>query len=334
MKRNLIEVAEVALAPIPITAIRCGLLCALLLVQSPLPSRAAERQILHNHIPAAATNTAAVRRSSRWERLDLTIGLPLRDREALTNLLRQIYDPASTNYHHYLAPEEFAQRFGPTEKDYQAVVSFAQSHGLIVTGRHPNRTLVSVRGSVAAIEQAFHVALQEYQHPTESRTFRAPDVEPSLDLAVPVLAVSGLDNFVVPHPCFRPIALKMAKPDLTGSGPSGFFLGFDFRRAYAPGTSLTGTGQTVGLVEFDGYYHQDVAAYETLAGLPNVPVTTVLLDGFNGSAGGANIEVALDIDMAISMAPGLSQVIVYEGTNPNDVLNRIATDRLARQASA
>ena len=334
MKRTLFVVAEAALAFIPTTATGVGLLWALLLVQFPLHSRAAERQFLHNHIPAAATNAAAVRRSSRWERLDVTIGLPLRNREALTNLLQQIYDPASTNYHHYLTSEQFEQRFSPTDKDYQAVVRFAQSHGLIVTGRHPNRTLVSARGSVAAIEQALHVTLHEYQHPTESRMFRAPDVEPSLDLAVPVLAVTGLDNFVVPHPCFRPIPLEPPKPALTGSGPNGLFLGFDFRRAYAPGTALTGTGQTVGLVEFDGYYHQDVAAYETLAGLPNVPIATVLLDGFNGSAGINNVEVALDIDMAIAMAPGLSQVIVYEGTSPNSVLNRIATDNQAKQVSA
>jgi uncharacterized repeat protein (TIGR03803 family) len=33
------------------------------------------------------------------------------------------------------------------------------------------------------------------------------------------------------------------------------------------------------------------------------------------------------------MAPGVSQVLVYEGTTPNDVLNRMATDDLARQLS-
>ena len=49
---------------------------------------------------------------------------------------------------------------------------------------------------------------------------------------------------------------------------------------------LTGTGQTVGLVEFDsGYYQSDITAYENLAGLPNVPVSAVLLDGYNGAAG-------------------------------------------------
>ena len=298
-------------------------------------ARAAERQFLHNPISAVVTNSTPLRHSSRWTRLNLAIGLPLRDREGLTNLLQQLYDPASPNYHRFLTPEQFAERFGPTEKDYQAVVKFAQTHGLIVTGKHPNRTLVSVRGTVADIERAFHVTLNEYQHPTEPRTFYAPDVEPSLDLAVPVLAVSGLDNYVIPHPCLKPIPREQAKPDLTGSGPGGAFLGNDFRAAYVPGVPLTGTGQTVGLLEFDsGYYQSDITAYENLAGLPNVPVSAVLLDGYNGAAGSGNDEVSLDIEMAISMAPGLKGVIVYEGSTTDDILNRMATDNLAKQIGA
>ncbi len=335
MKKNAFVLAEFVRSATPAITIRALLIYgAAFLALLATPARAAQLQVLRNHVPAAATNAAMVRRSSRWERLDLTIGLPLKNQAALTNLLHQLYDPASTNYHQFLSPEQFAERFGPTAADYDKVVNFAKTHGLIVMATHPNRTLVSVKGSVAQIEQAFHVTLNEYQHPTEARTFRAPNVEPSLDLAVPVLAISGLDDYVIPHPCFKVIPTNAPQPALTGSGPGGYYLGFDFRHAYVPGTPMTGAGQAVGLLEFDGYFHQDVASYEVQAGLPNVPITTVLLDGFNGSPGAANDEVSLDIDMAVSMAPGLAQIIVYEGTVPNDVLNRIATDKLVNQASA
>ena len=336
MKTSLSGPHEIKLATLPAAAVRVWLLWALLPGLCAISAPAGERQFLHNHVPAAVTNAAPVRHCSRWDRLNLTIGLPLRDREGLTNLLQQLYDPASPDFHRYLTADEFARRFGPTEEDYEAVVGFAQSHGLRVTARHPNRTLVSVKGTVADIERAFHVTLNEYQHPTESRTFYAPDVEPSLDLATPILGISGLDNFVVPHPCFRPIAPEEAKPDLTGSGPGGTYMGYDFRAAYVPGETLTGTGQTVGLLEFDaGYLQSDITAYETQAGLPNVPVSAVLLDGYNGTPGGEdNIEVSLDIEMAISMAPGLAGVIVYEGSTTDDILNRMATDNLAKQTSA
>ncbi len=63
-----------------------------------------------------------------------------------------------------------------------------------------------------------------------------------------------------------------------------------------------------------------------------MPVQTVLLDGFSGSPGGANLEVILDIMMAAYVAPG-ANIVVYEGTNWNDVLNRMATDNTAKQLS-
>ncbi len=99
--------------------------------------------------------------------------------------------------------------------------------------------------------------------------------------------------------------------------------------------TLTGAGQTVGLLEFDsGFFQSDITAYENLAGLPNVPISAVLLDGYNGGPGAANDEVSLDIEMAISMAPGLAAVIVYEGDVTDDILNRMATDDVAKQIGA
>ena len=90
----------------------------------------------------------------------------------------------------------------------------------------------------------------------------------------------------------------------------------------------------MGLVEFDGFFAADVAAYRAAAGLTAVPLKTVLLDGMTGAAGGNNAEVSLDIDMANSMAPGLASIIVYEGAEPDDILGRMAADNSAKQLSA
>jgi len=268
--------------------------------------------------------------------LKLVVGLPLRNQAALTGLLHDLYDPASPRFHHYLTPGQFIEQFGPGEEDYQQVIHFAVSHGLTVTSTHANRTLLDVKGSVADIERAFHVRMGVYQHPTEARTFHAPDADPSLELAVPILGIVGLDDFVLPRPMNLKVAFDRtnAASFVSGSGPGGYFLGNDFRAAYAPGVGLTGAGQAVGLFEMDGYYSSDIVQYESLAKLPNVTLTNVLLDGFNGAPGQNNIEVALDIDMAISMAPGLLEVIVYEGTTPDDILNRMAMDNQASQLSS
>ncbi len=321
------------------------LIAFLLLAASSVP--AAEPQKLSGHVPRAVSHLQSSGALAETNRLRLAFGLPLRNREALTNLLEEIGLPGAANYRRHLTPEQFTEQFGPTAQDYQSVVDFARAAGLTVTTTHPNRLLVSVEGSVADIQRALHVKLRLYPHPKESRQFFAPDTEPSLDLATPVLRVSGLDNFTAPHPKNlrrSPGGQAVLQVGVTQPHP---YIGSDFRNAYAPGVTLTGTGQSVGLFELDGYYAADIASYVKQAGLPAVPVSPVLIDGYDGVPAGpssqfccGNEEVALDIEMAISMAPGLSKVLVYEGTynNPttamiDDVLNRMATDNLAKQLS-
>jgi len=304
-------------------------------------AHAQQRRTLSGHVPPAATQLQPVDRLPGSTRLNLAIGLPLRNQEGLTKLLQQIYDPSSPQYRHYLTPEQFTEKFGPTEQDYQAVMDFAKRNGFRITATHPNRLLLDVDASVADIEKAFHVTIRVYQHPKEARRFFAPDVEPSVEMNVPVLAINGLNNFTRPHPA----GLKIGPHQKTahahpadGSGTGSTYMGYDFRAAYAPGVTLDGSGQSIGLVQFDGYHTNDITDYESMAGLPNVTLTNIYIDGFDGTPSDTdgNVEVSLDIEMVISMAPGLAKVILYEASSngvPNDVLNRMATDNQARQLS-
>jgi len=309
------------------------------------PGIAAERQVLHGHVPAAVArfNLQPTGQLPATKSLHLAIGLPLRNQAALTDLIQQLYDPASPNYHQYLTPEQFTEQFGPTEQDYQKVIAFAKRNGLTVTGTSANRVLLDVSGSVADIEKAFQVTMLTYRHPTEARDFFAPDTEPTVAAALPVVDIQGLSDFSRPHPKLVKRGVANAVPQ-NGSAPdgSGAYFGNDFRNAYVPVTTLTGAGQAVGLVEFDGFYSNDIVAYATAAGngRTNIPIQTVLIDGVSGTPGysgisGANDEVSLDIEMAIAMAPGLAKVVVYEGGSlQNDVLNTmVAASNTVRNLS-
>src|SRR5262249_33656501 len=105
------------------------------------------------------------------------------------------------------------------------------------------------------------------------------------------------------------------------------------------GTTLNGSGQTLGLFELDGYTASDVTNYENFFSLPHVTLQNVLVDGFSGipSGGGGSAEVTLDIELQIALAPGATRILVYEGPNSTagvvDTYNRIATDNLAKQIS-
>ena len=288
-----------------------GLCLSVALVAGPV--RGAELRAVRGTVPGVVSRLAATGRLAGTNRLTLAIGLPLRDPEGLSNLLRELYDPASANYHRFLSTSDFTERFGPTAGDYEAVAAYFEGRGLRVSERHANRMLLDVEGSVAEIEAALQVHLNTYAHPEENREFYAPDTEPKVEEGLPVAGISGLDNYARPRPRLRVQALDAgveAGPNL-GSGPSGTYMGKDFRAAYAPGTALTGSGQVVGLLQFDGYTLADITNYEGRMGLTNyVPLTNVLLDGYGGAptGTGGEVEVSLDIEMAISMAPGLAGI--------------------------
>jgi subtilase family serine protease len=196
--------------------------------------------------------------------------------------------------------------------------------------------VVDVEGAAANIEDALHVKLGVYQHPLEHRTFYAPDREPSVDLDVRLLHISGLDNFALPH-----AKLSHAKNTHsggspgTGSGPSGAFIGSDLRAAYYGLGSLTGTGQAVGLFEFGGYNIADVQNYfKNVNQTSTVPVNGVSLNGVAVNCPKCeDSEQVLDIEIAASMAPGLSQIQVYVGSSDVSIFNQMAADNISKQLS-
>jgi uncharacterized repeat protein (TIGR03803 family) len=322
-----------------------GALASLLFAHT---SAAAPLQKVRDPIHEVVSRLTPAERMNGSEQMRLAISLPLRNPQGLNDFLRQVYSPTSPNYRHFLSPSEFTEKFGPSKEDYESVLAFARAQGLKVTGTHSNRMIVDVEAPVSTVEGALHVKMHSFQHPREGRKFYAPDSEPTVDLPVAIKGISGLSNYSIPRPHAKScqvLASGSANGPASGSvkanagsGPGGTYSGNDFRSAYVPSTSLTGQGQSIAMLEFDGYYADDITYYEDYAGLPHVPLINVLLDGFNGSPSGfgGEVEVALDIEVAIALAPNLSSIIVYEAGpygNFHDILNRIANDNLAKQVS-
>jgi len=275
------------------------------------------------------------------ERLQLAIQLPLRNQAELTQLLHDLYDPTSPQFHKFLSVSEFTRRFAPTEADYKRVVDWAEAKHLDVIAKTPNRRLVGIEGSAEEVGRAFQVKVNNYRHPTEGRMFFSADREPvAVGLSVPLLQITGMNNYVLPHPMLKRGVAKNA----AGSGPSGEYLPSDIRAAYYGKGPLTGKGQTIGILSFDGYLPKDVQLYYAKTGMASkVPIKNVLVGGFKGActAVGSDTgsacddgEQVLDIVNAIGMAPGIQQVLFYEGSKDTEILNRMATDNIAKVLSS
>ena len=206
--------------------------------------------------------------------------------------------------------------------------------------------MVNVDGPVSLINRAFHVNLQRYADPVNpGRTFHSPDREPTIDLSVPLLDVSGLDDEQPKVSHVRktpPSTTATVKPNIMGSGPNNSYLPSDLRAAYYGSGPLTGAGRTVAIFSYDGYISRDLSLYYASTGMnATVPVSNVLVNGYNGACFGFtstgaidpntcdDAEQILDIVNVMGMAPGLSKILFYEGSSSTSVLNKMATDDIA-----
>jgi|HubBroStandDraft_2_1064218.scaffolds.fasta_scaffold15091_2 subtilase family serine protease len=288
----------------------------------PLMTRHTRDAVINGQAPSLGRLPAT--QSMRFD-----IVLALRHQPELEDFLKELYDPSSSSYRQYVTVQQFTERFGPSQEDYDAVIAFAKTNGFTVVGGSRDAFDVQLKGTVGAIEKAFHVTMGVYQHPTEGRTFYAPDREPTVDLPFSLWHVSGLDNYSIPRAALVHRNFKVKSNASIGSGPGASFLGSDMRAAYYGGTALTGSGQNIGLLEYAGFDIADVNTYYKNVGQTrNFAVTGV-------SEGGANInctepscddtEQTLDITQAGGMAPNVTTVYVYVGNTDTALLGGMSS---------
>lgn len=296
-------------------------------------------QVVRGHVSPEILRAPLVGNVPLQQKLRLAIGLPLRDRTEFRALLDAISNPRSGGQRRYLSPAEFQSRFSPSENDYQSVIAFVRASGLSVTRTYQGRVVIDVEGSVAAIQRAFHITIQMRRRPNGS-LFYAPSNDPVLALQTPILHIAGLDNERVPKPTIASalrIPAARAHERMRPMGPGGTFAGSDFRNAYATNAPQNGTGQCVGLLEFDSsFFPSDISAYQSEFGLPALIPQPILVDGYDGvpKVGPGELETALDIEVAQAMAPSLSSIFVYEGSSPDSIFAAMTSGQICSQLSA
>jgi Pro-kumamolisin, activation domain len=221
----------------------------------------------------------------------------------------------------FISHAEADERHGALREDIEKVVAFVTEHGSTVRETHAPRRLVRIAGTIGNLNRAFGITLQIYESPTE--TYRGYDGRLHLPAEIVdiVMAVFGLDN--------RRMAARASSGGgftITNLTPP------DVTRLYRlPSVPASIFNQTIGLFEFDGGYVTDssgnptdvVAFLQSLnPPLPPPRVTPVsVLGGTNtvlGSLGHTNnddAEVALDIDVASSVASGAAIAVYFISTN-------------------
>jgi len=235
-----------------------------------------------------------------------------------------------------LSHDEFASTYGADPEHIKRVQAFASANNLQVVeeANEIGRRTVKVRGTVANLEKAFSVTLSDYDHPTGRYRGRTGAIHIPADLADVVQGVFGLDNRPQAEPHFRFRGSK-ASAKLTGvviADPAAAATSYNppqVAQLYSFPTSVTGTGQTIGIIELGGGYEQaDITNYFQSLGITAPTVTSVSVDGGTNSPttpDSADAEVLLDIEVSGSIAPGANIVVYFTPNTSQGFQDAIST---------
>ena len=215
------------------------------------------------------------------------------------------YDATSPNYHHWLAPEEVGEKFGPAPADIGTLSSWLSSHGFSVDGVSKDRMTIRFSGSAAQVEETFHTEIHNLLVKGEQHISNMTDPQIPMALEPVVLGPKALHNFT-PRPLHRLGAKAMLNRE-TGtwqriqSGPEEGIEGIRSARVrvrtwalarigtsayliedltpsilpplhvlplWTAGSPIDGTGQTIAIAGTSNINLADVASFRNIFGLP------------------------------------------------------------------
>jgi len=168
-----------------------------------------------NH-PVAAETLRQVGRADPNQALHMSITFALRNRAELETLLSEQQNPRSPEFHHWLTPKEFNQRFGPREADINLVVDWLRREGFGSVSLRKDERYVSFTGTVAQAEHSFSVSISTFGHGRVFANVNDPLI-PTRFRAI-VGGIHGLDNMAHARPASTLLPQSMPTHISTGHG--------------------------------------------------------------------------------------------------------------------
>jgi uncharacterized protein (TIGR03437 family) len=302
---------------------RCLALWAILGAASPAvlaqPDRVTARidsnqsVVLSGRVPrfATASNDAgAVASSFPISGITLMLKASAAQQADLDQLLLAQQDPKSPNFHQWLTPEQYANRFGASAGDLAKIAAWVESQGFTVGYTARARNYVTFSGTAQQVANAFHTQIHSYN--VNGETHYANATDPSIPAALSglVSGIRGLDNFR-PKPRFKKAQPHVILHREQLVGPTDFAAIYDVNALYSAG--IKGDGQKIVIVGQSQILTSDITAFRNAFGLgaPNLTMLPVPGLGIPGISPGDETESDLDVEWAGAVAPNATIVFVY-----------------------
>ncbi len=270
------------------------------------------------------------------QRMLLVLKRSSQQESALKKLLDDQQDKHSPNYHKWLTPEHFGQKFGPSDADIQTISAWLQSHGFQVSPTK-GRTVIEFSGSASQVKETFHTAIHKYVVSGEQHWANASDPQIPAALTPAVRGVLTLHNFVKKpqsHLSNQSVPAQLVpgkKPQVTFTqnskqihalAPQDYATIYNINPVY---NTNNGGPATIGVVGRSNLFNggTDVQNFRNIFGLC-CGTFGIILDGPDPGdlGGGEEAEATLDSTWSGAVAPAASVLLVVSAsTNTTDGLD-------------
>jgi subtilase family serine protease len=242
----------------------------------------------------------------------LQLRRPAQQEAAARQLIEDLHNPDSPNYHQWLTASQFGQRYGLSQADLDTITHWLESYGFKVNLVYTSRMAIDFSGTAAQVRQAFQTEIHNLEVEGHSHIANISDPSIPAALAPAVEGIVSLHNF-------KPQAMHQMKADYTFSTSNGTVEAvvpadlatiYNLNPLFIKG--MTGGGQTVVVVEDTNLFSDaDWSTFRKTFGLTKYTggkLTTVhpTSSGNNCTNPGVNgddIEAAVDVEWASASAP-------------------------------
>jgi subtilase family serine protease len=244
----------------------------------------------------------------------VTVAIPFRNPDLLTSMAKQVSDPSSPMFGHFLTPGQIAQYFLPTAA-YDSMLTRLHALGLPVVFTALDSTIV-VRATVSQIKEYLNAGVDLYSNGT--RSYYMANGPSTFEGAH--FYASNLTSLVV-----RPklASLSAGQPQgnvtFTAQSMSAKLLPAVYNATSLYAKGFQGKGETIGLLDFFGSptVSQDLKTFDKKFGFPDTNFTLKPIGPYAPNLGASftwNVEIALDAEVSHAMAPEAS-IIMYVANN-------------------
>jgi pseudomonalisin len=242
----------------------------------------------------------------RAERMIMLLRASAAQEADLVQFLKDAQTRGRPDYHRWLTPGSFAQRFGVATEDMRVVRAWLESKGFGIDEEPAGSRALIFSGTIGQVNEAFATRIHRYRWHGEVHTANATNPTVPKALSGVIAGFASLNDFRHQPQWIR----AQRTPQYTsGSGahylaPGDFATIYDLTSPYAQG--ITGTGRSIAVIGRSSVQSTDLGNFRSAFGLSSALPQVVIANSKNTApplVPGDETESDLDLEWSAAVAP-------------------------------